>query len=154
MNLHNQLNFIRTVHKFLWRQMAWSKYCHTLMPASRTMKEQSLIVSSLRCLMCMSRSVWGRWHSYLLIVCKATHDGRVYYSIQQHGQGVDGKVGVIQMSLHHVVDLLIGQLHSFHGILQGTNLLLWRVNHKCIETWVICIMGILLASGITVITLC
>lgn len=61
---------------------------------------------------------------YLLIVGKTPHDGRVHNPIQQHGEGIDGKVGVVKMPLHHAADLLIGQLHGFHGVLQGTDLLL------------------------------
>lgn len=62
--------------------------------------------------------------SHLFIVSKATHHSGVHNAIEQHGQGVDGKVGVIEMALDHVVDLLIGQLHGFHGILQRADLFL------------------------------
>lgn len=45
---------------------------------------------------------------YLLIVGETSHDSWVYDPIQQHRKGIDGKVGIIEMSLHHAADLLIG----------------------------------------------
>jgi len=61
---------------------------------------------------------------YLLIVGETSHNSRVHNPIQQHGEGADGKVGIVEMPLHHAADLLIGQLHRFHGDLQRTDLLL------------------------------
>ena len=62
--------------------------------------------------------------AYLLVVGKTSHDRRVHDPVQQHGEGVDGQVGIVEMPLHHAADLLIGQLHRFHGVLQWTDLLL------------------------------
>lgn len=61
---------------------------------------------------------------YLLVVGEAAHDGRVHDAVEQHGQRVDGQVGVVEVPLHHVADLLVGQLHGLHGVLQRTDLLL------------------------------
>lgn len=66
----------------------------------------------------------GRMNSDLLVLGEAPHDSGVHDAIEQHGEGVDGKVGIIQVTLHHVADLLIGQLHRLHGILQWADLLL------------------------------
>ena len=62
--------------------------------------------------------------SCLLVVGETAHDGWVHYAVEQHGEGIDRKVGVILVSLHNAGDLLIGQLHCFHCVLQGANLLL------------------------------
>lgn len=62
---------------------------------------------------------------YLFIVGEPSHDRWVHNPVQQHGERVDGKVGVVQVPLHHVADLLVGQLHRLHGVLQRTDLLLF-----------------------------
>lgn len=61
---------------------------------------------------------------YLLVVGKTTHDSWVHDPIQEHGERIDGKVGIVEVPLHHAADLLIGLLHCFNGILQWTDLLL------------------------------
>lgn len=62
---------------------------------------------------------------YLFIVGEPSHDCWVHDPVQQHGERVDGEVGVVQVPLHHVADLLVGQLHRLHGVLQRTDLLLF-----------------------------
>lgn len=61
---------------------------------------------------------------YLFIVGEASHDSWVHNPVQQHGEWVYGKVGVVEVPLHHAADLLIGQLHRLHGVLQRADLLL------------------------------
>lgn len=61
---------------------------------------------------------------YLFVVGEASHDSGVHNPVQQHGEWVYGKVGVIEVPLHHAADLLIGQLHRLHGVLQRADLLL------------------------------
>lgn len=68
--------------------------------------------------------------NYLLIVGKASHDSWVHNPVEQHGEGVDGKVGVVEMPLHHAADLLIGQLHRLHGVLQWADFLLRSTANK------------------------
>lgn len=58
----------------------------------------------------------------LFIICKASHDSRVHDAIQKHGEGVDGEAGVIQVLLYHAVHLVVCQLHSLDGVLQGADL--------------------------------
>lgn len=71
-----------------------------------------------------AETIWTLHVAYLLVVGKTSHDGWVHDPVQQHGEGVDGQVGIVEMPLHHAADLLIGQLHRFHGVLQWTDLLL------------------------------
>lgn len=59
---------------------------------------------------------------YLLVVGEASHDGGVHDAVEQHRQGVDGEVGVVEMLLHHIIDLIVGQLHGFDGIFQRADL--------------------------------
>lgn len=59
---------------------------------------------------------------HLLVVGEAAHDGGVHDAVEQHGQGVDGQVGVVEVLLHHVVDLVVGQLHGLDGVLQRADL--------------------------------
>lgn len=67
---------------------------------------------------------------YLLIVGKTSHDSWVHNPIHQHGEGIDGEVGVGDMSLHHAAELLIGQLHRFYGVLQWTDLHLYSTGRE------------------------
>lgn len=67
---------------------------------------------------------------YLLVVGKTSHDSWVHNPIQQHGERVDGKVGIIEMPLYHAADLLIGLLHCFNSIFQRTDLLLCSTEVK------------------------
>lgn len=46
--------------------------------------------------------------SYLFVVSEPAHDRGIHNAIEEHGEGVDGKVWVIKMALDHVVDLFIG----------------------------------------------
>lgn len=59
---------------------------------------------------------------HLLIVGKTSHDSRVHNPIHKHGEGIDGEVGVGDVSLHHAAELLVGQLHRFYGVLKWTDL--------------------------------
>lgn len=70
---------------------------------------------------------------YLLVVGEAAHDGGVHDAVEQHGQGVDGQVGVIQVLLHHVIDLIIGQLHGLNGVFQWADLHLKPQHEKDIS---------------------
>lgn len=58
----------------------------------------------------------------LFIICEASHDGGVHDAIQEHGEGVDGEAGVVQVLLQHAVHLVVCQLHGLDGVLQGADL--------------------------------
>lgn len=71
--------------------------------------------------------------SHLLVIGESAHDRRVHNAVEKHREGVDGKRGVIEVTLNHVVDLLIGHLHGLHGVLQRTDLFLQRKNKKTVS---------------------
>lgn len=68
---------------------------------------------------CLPRASW--WIPCLFVVCEAPHDSWVHDAVQEHGERVDGQAGVIQVLLHHAVDLVICQLHGLDGVLQGAD---------------------------------
>lgn len=72
---------------------------------------------------------------YLLVVGETSHHSWVHDPVQQHGQGVDGKVGVVEVPLHHAADLLIGQLHRLQGVLQRADLLLCSPQSGVVIRW-------------------
>ena len=45
---------------------------------------------------------------YLFVFGKAAHDSRVHNTIEQHGEGVDGKAPVSLVLVYHGQNLLIG----------------------------------------------
>ena len=65
----------------------------------------------------------GSWRvTCLFVIRKASHDGGVHDAVQEHGEGVDGEAGVVQVLLHHAVYLVVRQLHGLDGVLQGADL--------------------------------
>lgn len=69
-------------------------------------------------------AIISRIISYLLVISKAAHDSWVHDAVEEHGEGVDGKAGVVKVALDHVADFLIGQLHGFHSVFKRTDFLL------------------------------
>lgn len=71
---------------------------------------------------------------YLLIISESSHDRRVHDAVEKHREGVDGKRGVTEVTLNHVVDFLIGQLHGLHGVFYRTDLFLQKKTQKLYQT--------------------
>lgn len=78
-----------------------------------------------------------RENTNLLIVGKSTHDRGVDDAAEHHGQRVDGQRAIAGLLLHQVTELLVGHLHGFYGVLQRTDLLLWREKRRSAERFAV-----------------